>query len=103
MRNRNIAIVDLETTGLDEQLHEIIEVGMVVVNQKTLEIIDTLDMKVRPTHPETASAKALEVNGYNEEDWIDSRPITMGTLSLTSDSNWAKELFRRFNASRWFS
>jgi len=66
---RPLAITDVETTGLDAQLHEIIEIGLIVVEQDTLKIIDKLDVKVKPVHIKTAVKKALEVNGYNEKEW----------------------------------
>jgi len=69
---RPIAITDVETTGLDFAIQEIIEIGLVVINQKTLEIIDTLDIKVKPEHIETADEFALKINGYNETDWKDA-------------------------------
>ena len=66
---RPIAITDVETTGLDFAIQEIIEIGLVVINQKTLEILDTLDVKVNPEHIETANEFALNLNGYNETNW----------------------------------
>ena len=66
---RPIAITDVETTGLDFAIQEIIEIGLVVINQKTLEIINTLDVKVKPEHIETADEFAIKLNGYNETDW----------------------------------
>lgn len=67
--DRPLAITDYETTGLDPDVHEIIEIGLVVVDQATLKMISELDLKVKPTRIETASPKALEINGYTEEDW----------------------------------
>jgi len=72
---RPLAITDLEMTGLDADIHEIIEIGLVVINQDTLEIIDTLDVKVKPEHIETAAPDALAVNGYKEEDWKDAASL----------------------------
>lgn len=69
---RPIAITDVETTGLDPITQEIVEIGLVVINQQTLEVIDTLDVKVRPEHIETATEFALKLNGYNESDWQDA-------------------------------
>lgn len=69
MAGRAIAITDIETTGLDPMVHEIIEIGLFVVNQDTLEVMDKIDLKVRPEHIETAQAAALKVNGYRAEDW----------------------------------
>jgi DNA polymerase III alpha subunit (gram-positive type) len=67
--SRPIAITDLETTGVDPRIHEIVEIGLLVVDQRSLGIVDTLDVKVRPQHVERASETALLLNGYNEDDW----------------------------------
>jgi DNA polymerase-3 subunit epsilon len=69
---RPIAITDLEMTGLDPDIHEIIEIGLVVVRQDTFEIIDTLDIKVRPERIETADPAAIKVAGYKSEEWGDA-------------------------------
>lgn len=66
---RPIAITDVETTGIDPMTQEIIEIGLVLIDQKTLEVLDTLSLKVKPEHFETASKEALMVNGYNDLDW----------------------------------
>lgn len=84
LRDRPIAITDLETTGLDSSVHEIIEIGLVLVDQKTLDIIDTLDIKVCPEHISTAQQRALELNGYNEADWRDA--VSLGkAMALYAD------------------
>lgn len=67
--NRPIAITDVETTGLDFRVHEIVDVGLVLVDQTTLDVVDTFSSKVQPTNLVTATQKALEVNGYNAIDW----------------------------------
>ena len=60
----NLFIVDLETTGLDPSVHEIIEIGCVNVTTG-----ETFEVKVRPLHIKDAQPEALKVNGYNEADW----------------------------------
>ena len=73
---KTISMVDVETTGLDAQKHEIIEVGLVEFeDQAPFKIIRTLDLKVKPEHPETGEAKAFEVNGYTEEEWKDAESL----------------------------
>ena len=68
---RPIAITDIETTGLDHQVNEIVEIGLVLVSQKKpFKMIDMLSIKVAPKHLETASEYALKLNGYNAEDWV---------------------------------
>ncbi|MES3005242.1 MAG: 3'-5' exonuclease [Patescibacteria group bacterium] len=64
-----IAITDLETSGLDEQTHEILEIGLVVFDSNTFEILDTLDIKIKPEYPERFDPEAIRINGYNENEW----------------------------------
>lgn len=71
-KERLLAITDLETTGDNIRVHEIIEIGLVVCNPKTFEIVDKLNIKVKPTHIENSLQVALDKNGYNEEEWKDS-------------------------------
>lgn len=68
-KNRNIAITDVETTGLDCFTHEIIEIGLVVIKQPEMEIVSTLDVKIKPINIETGAEQALKLNGYNETEW----------------------------------
>lgn len=67
-----LAFVDIETTGIDRDDFEIIELGVVIARLKDneLTVIDQVDLKIAPKHIETADPVALRVNGYNEADWI---------------------------------
>lgn len=69
-----LAIIDLETTGLDPLKHEIIEVGIVLCDSAPPfgNIVSTVDFKVKPEHPETGEPKAFEVNGYSAKKWKDA-------------------------------
>jgi len=69
---RKIAMTDLETSGDVFGVHEILEIGLVVFDQNTLEIIDTLNIKTKPLNIGNAVPAALEKNGYNEKDWQDA-------------------------------
>ena len=71
-RERPLAIVDLETSGDDELVHEILEIGLLVVDQKDWRVLDSGNWKIRPHHIENAIPAALERNGYNELDWRDA-------------------------------
>ncbi|MBI2984011.1 MAG: 3'-5' exonuclease [Candidatus Kerfeldbacteria bacterium] len=64
-----LAFTDIEATGMWPPAGEIIEIGLVVAEAQTLEVVDRLNVKVRPTHIETAVAGALRVSGYRPEDW----------------------------------
>lgn len=66
---RPIAITDIETTGTNPNIHEIIEIGMVLVDQQSLNIISTFEAKIKPELIDLAEPKALEVNGYNMAAW----------------------------------
>lgn len=71
----HIAIIDIETTGIDVTEHEIIEIGAIVVTRDLSTIVAEYDALVHPTHPETASRgkqgsrQAFEVNGYEPAVW----------------------------------
>jgi DNA polymerase-3 subunit epsilon len=67
-----LAFIDVETTGLDNETAEIIELGVVIAKLKDGELVvtDQLDLKIRPEHLETAEPAALRINGYNEADWL---------------------------------
>jgi len=66
LSERKIVILDTETTGLDIEQHEIIEVAAILYDQSSDEIIKTFERKAQPRNIKTASKKALEINGYKE-------------------------------------
>lgn len=78
MKKHNLAFIDLETTGLDPHVHEIIEIGGIVAKQvpkpnrrgATLEIVDEFEFKIKPERIELAEPEALRINGYNESEWL---------------------------------
>jgi DNA polymerase III subunit epsilon len=72
MWKQNIVITDLETSGLNPNLHEIIEIGAIKVSQPDLRVLGWMNVKVQMDHPEFADKKALEVNGYTPEAWVDA-------------------------------
>ncbi len=74
-RDRPLVFVDLEMTGLDPTEHEIIEIGALVVDQKTFEITKEYETKVIPEHIETADPEALRINGYKPENWKGAKPL----------------------------
>lgn len=71
MRKHNLAFIDIETTGLDVILHEVIEIGCVLTTP-TLEVIEEFELKIKPERPEVANQTSLKVNHYNEEAWKDA-------------------------------
>ena len=68
LRSPTLAFLDLETTHLDPRLGEIVEIGIVLIKDNI--VLNMVDHKVKPEHLETAHPRALEVNGYKEQNWI---------------------------------
>lgn len=65
---------DLETTGIISNYHEIIEIAAIRLSS-SLEIEETLEVKIKPRNIERASTKALELNGYYIRDWSQTREM----------------------------
>lgn len=63
----NLAFVDTETTGLSVEDHEIIEIAVLLYDQKEDKVIKEWETKIAPSHIETASEVALRINGYNDD------------------------------------
>lgn len=78
MKDLTLAFLDVETTGLDPQKHEVIQIGVVLARQVErpgnlgpgVEIIEEIEMKIKPERIEDAEEDALRVNGYNEAEWM---------------------------------
>lgn len=77
MKVHNLAFIDVETTGVDFEKHEILELALIVVKQieregkgPKIEILGEYEWKIKPEHIEDAEEEALRINGYNETDWL---------------------------------
>ena len=68
MKERNLAFIDIETTGLDVLLHEIIEIGCVLTTPD-LEVIEEFEIKIKPERIEDADPTSLKINRYDPADW----------------------------------
>jgi DNA polymerase-3 subunit alpha (Gram-positive type) len=66
------AFIDVETSGLNPDIHEIIEIGCLIVaeSESGYTIENELEIKVAMTRPELAEATALRVNGYDPAAWM---------------------------------
>ena len=67
-----IHFVDLETTHLDPLKGEIIEICVLTSYDWGKTITDIIHTKIKPRHIHTADKTSLNVNGYNENDWVDA-------------------------------
>ena len=87
---RDLAFLDLETTGLDPARHEILEIGVVRVRGDSLAELDRLGLRVRPEHLETADPAALALNGYSDAAWADAASLSeaLRRLALLLDGTY---------------
>lgn len=76
MREQRLAFIDTETTGLEPEKHELIEIGLVLVEQSlppgkkiTLNILEEFEIKIKPLHLELADPISMGINHYTEEGW----------------------------------
>ncbi|MFA5933673.1 MAG: 3'-5' exonuclease [Candidatus Paceibacterota bacterium] len=78
IKKQKLAFLDTETTGLNPDKHELIEIGCVIVEQDwtgddkkpTFEIVEEIEIKIKPEHIEDADPVALRVNHYDPVDWV---------------------------------
>ena len=70
-----ITFVDLETTGLDFRKHEILEIGVIRADARTLEIVAQCEVRVCPERLENASPEALAIAGYSLADWVEASTL----------------------------
>jgi len=64
---KRLVFLDVETSGLDPQIHEVLEICLMDKDGNVL-----LHSKIKPQNIGNAEARALEINGYNEADWADA-------------------------------
>lgn len=85
MSRGELVFFDLETGGLDEARHPVIQFAGIAVGPGWAEL-ETLELKVQ-FDPGTAEPEALQVNGWTAEAWLDAiAPL------------WAQEMIADFMA-----
>lgn len=89
-----VVIIDIETTGLDAQKHEIIEIG--AVRSDTGE---TFEVKIHPLRIKDADPEALAINGYRKEDWNEAFTLPNALLLLNQFVGDDKPHFMAYNVS----
>jgi DNA polymerase III epsilon subunit-like protein len=62
------AIVDVETTGLNPNYNEIIDIGLILID-KDLNEIARFNSKVLPLHPQRINSEARKINGFDLIAW----------------------------------
>lgn len=89
VNERDLCFFDTETTGFELD-KELLEIGAVRAKANTFEKLSEIDIKIKPKHLENASPEALEVVGYNEEEWerdgMDLREGLLKFLDFAEDT-----------------
>jgi DNA polymerase III epsilon subunit-like protein len=117
-----IAIVDVETTGLDPSHHEMVDLGALYVRPDGQEL-GRFFVRIHPPHPERLDPGAAAVNGYSPARWrtlgaVDEveavrqwrafhdqmaraggATVTFAALNAWFDQSFTDALLRRHNSS----
>ncbi|MCU0686199.1 MAG: exonuclease domain-containing protein [Polyangiaceae bacterium] len=78
-----LAFVDCETTGLNPEKHELVEIAVVRADARTLAVLDERTIKVRPERLEEAEPEALAVCGYDPEAWHEAVTLAEALATVT--------------------
>ena len=97
------AIVDVETTGLNPNYHEMIDIGIIIINQN-LEIKGQYFSKVLPSFPERIDPMAQNINGFDLQRWTQEEAISeeelINQINIFLNNYIGKPIFIAFNS--WF-
>jgi len=90
-RSLKLVFVDTETTGLDRQADEIIELAALRVDWPSWTTESVYYQRFRPTRE--VSPEAAAVNGYTEEAWEDAHTFATGAVidrivGFTDGARW---------------
>lgn len=72
----DLCFLDLETTGALFSFHEVIEAALIRTSPDCKNIIDVVEIRVTPEHPERLTSEAQAVNGFVAENWLPTHAST---------------------------
>lgn len=81
IRKKPLIFVDLEFSGLNLS-NEVIEIGCLVVDPKTLKIKKEWLDKIKPEEIKKADPNSLEIVGYSREEWKDALSLRDAMLKF---------------------
>lgn len=99
-----LAIVDVETTGLEPGRHEMIDLGAIYTTLEGEEL-GRFFIRITPEHPERAGEVARSINGFSEERWetLDATSPAAAVAAFLafheSMSEGRRYMFTAYNAS----
>jgi DNA polymerase III epsilon subunit-like protein len=82
--HRDVVFVDLETSGTDPSVHEIVEIAAIRLTADLQTEKARLEKKITMRHPERAEAKALQVNGYTPQEWRHAVPVRVACVDFAA-------------------
>lgn len=85
-----IIFFDTETTGLDPNVHDIIEIGAVALDDKCKPTNKTFHRRLIIQNPATVEQAALDINGYDPVVWEKSGITASNGLSELNE--WLKSV-----------
>ena len=68
-KKRNLLFIDLELTGLDSRIHEIIEVAALLVDPLSHAVLNSYYTKVKPDSIGLANPDSLKIANYSPSEW----------------------------------
>ncbi len=96
MRIHKLAFIDTETTGLEPEKHELIEIGLILAEQSlspekkiVLNMTEEWEVKIKPLHLESADPESLIISHYNESDWANAVDLPEALLELSKKTEGA--------------
>ena len=93
---RTLTFLDVETTHLDPEIGEIIQIA--ILTEDSEGNLKEWSTKIKPQLKlGTYSAKALEINGYNEEDWKDAPFFADVAHLIVSKLQWGPVIGHNVN------
>jgi DNA polymerase-3 subunit epsilon len=107
---RDLLVLDVETTGSDPNLHEIVEVGAVLLDASSLQPMRSFQSFIRPGQFQNADPRALRIHGLTAHN-LESAPsaaeavdkfveefglgCTFCGWNIAFDTQFLRGLFRR--------
>lgn len=92
-----IAMTDIETSGPFFDIHEILEIGLVIFDPIDFTIHDVWETKTQPQNIHTADLVALRINGYRDDDW--SSAIDLKSALTIYAEKTQNKIFCAYNAT----